>query len=161
MGKTEDLQIHHRTTKDVQSGKKSKISLQSTEHTNFTKLFKIKGHYSDVHGKNFCRCCVFTQAKNTANGLRYIPKKGCTQSTVASRYTWWKFLLWTIKRRKWFVSQAKFWIFRPPKALWSQTRNQRPTSTSLALISGYIWWIMRRQCYRGLEKLPCYQKSEK
>ena len=33
-----------------------------------------------------------------------------------------------------FDSRANFWLFRPPKAWWSQTRRQRSTSRSLALI---------------------------
>ena len=49
---------------------KSKKCVQGTKHTSFHKeLFKIKGHYSDVHKTNFFRSYVPTQMKNTATGL--------------------------------------------------------------------------------------------
>ena len=35
---------------------------------------------------------------------------GCTVSTVPPRYTWWDYLLYTIKRRSLFDSQEKIWI---------------------------------------------------
>ena len=86
-------------------------------------LFNMKGQYSDVHRTNFSRSYVPSTAKKTRQAWRYIRKKRCAKSTVALRYIWWDYLLCTKKRRILFDSQAKFWIFRPPMALWSQTRK--------------------------------------
>ena len=38
------------------------------------------------------------------------------------------------KKRRLFDSTAKSWTFRPPEALWSQTRKQMSTSRNLALM---------------------------
>ena len=40
-------------------------------------------------------------------------------------------------------------------ALWSQTRKQRSTSRSLALIYGYIWCKIHRQCHRREDFAVC------
>ena len=49
------------------------------------------------------------------------------------------FLLWITERRI-FDNGATFWIFRPPMALLSHTRQRKSTSRSLALAHGYICW---------------------
>ena len=76
VGKTEDLQMHHRMAK---SGMVSKKSLHSIKHTSFhTELFKIKGHHWCPENKllqklrhqledTFQRC---TQSTVTLRGLR-------------------------------------------------------------------------------------------
>ena len=85
--------------------------------------------------------------KDNDQFLQYFPKKNCIWSAVALRYIYGIISCWITKRRIPFNSQAKFWIFRPPMASWSQTRKQRSTSRSLALTYGCIWWKVLRQWY--------------
>ena len=106
---------------------------------------------------------------------RYIPRKVCTWSTVAHGYLWWDYLLWITQQRRLPDTQATFRIFRLPMVLWSQTHERRSTSRNSALICGYIWWRILRQCHRWednamrltvvisdrQEKLPDYQKVRK
>ena len=44
--------------------------------------------------------------------------------------------------------KQQIWIFRSPMTLWSQTHTRRSTSMNLALLYGYMWWKILRQCYR-------------
>ena len=79
---------------------------------------------------------------------RYIPKKGCTWSTVAQRYIRRDDLLWITEKSRLLDSLATFWILWPPMAPLSQTHKRRSTSRNLALVCGYIWWKILHQCHR-------------
>ena len=61
--------MHHRTTKDVQSGMRTKKNLHGMEHTNFTRSSSRKDTASMSTKQNFFRSDVTTEAKNTASDL--------------------------------------------------------------------------------------------
>ena len=139
--KTEDLQMHHRMTKKPQSGRRSKKILQSTEiPTSQRGLQDKRTLHRCQQNKLFRKLRHHKKVKNTATGLAmhskertYIVDSGASLHVMV-------FLLRIIERRRLFDVQAQFWIFRPPMALLSHTRQRKSTSRSLALAHGYIWW---------------------
>ena len=83
----EDLQMHHRTTKVVQSGMKSKKSLQGIDHTNFTRSSSRRKDSTRMSTKRTSEVTSLQSRRIPRQAWRYIPKERCTQSTVAVRYT--------------------------------------------------------------------------
>ena len=107
-------------------------------HTSFTRSSpRYKGHYKDVHKTKSFRNHVFAQAKKPrlARQCRIFTRDGMIFSQSS-------------REQDYLDGQATFWIFRPPMALWSQTRRRRSTSINVALIYWYSWCKFLRQCYR-------------
>ena len=128
--------MHHRMTKGLQSGMRSKKSLQSIQHTNSTKSSsRQKRHYSDVIRTEITS---HQRRRIPRPASRNIPMKGCTKVDNGSSLHMMG-LSSLNKKQKLFDGQVNFWMFRQPSGmLWSQTRKQRSTSRNLALTYGYI-----------------------
>ena len=113
--------MHHRTTKDVQSGiEEHEEFARHRAHKLHKELFETKGHHKDVHNTNFFRSCVLTTAKFTATDLSihsiermYIVDSGASLHNDGI----------IVQKIRLFDSRATFWKFRPPVALWSQTHE--------------------------------------
>ena len=143
----EHLQMHRRMIEGLQSGMKSKKSFRGRKHTNFTKASSRQRTRQRCQQNKILQMLRPSKGEENLTGFAIHSKDMVSWSTVALQCIWWDSLLWLIMRRRLFDSEAKFWIFRPPMALWSQTRKQRSTSRRLALIHLHIWWKMLRKCY--------------
>ena len=126
VGKPNDLQMHRRMTKGLQSGMRSKKRLPDNRHTNITKRSSRWKDPTEMFTVQISSEVTLPEIRRIPRtSWRDIPRKGCTSWTVALCCIWWDNLLCMKKRRRLFDRQAKFWIFRPPMALWSQIRKQR------------------------------------
>ena len=97
---------------------------------------------------NFFRCYVSTKAKFYATGLaRYAKVSMYIVDSGASLHVMAPSSLNDNEKKTIRQSNNIFWVFRPPVAFWFQTRRSRSISWSLALICGYVWWKILRQCY--------------
>ena len=77
MGNTEDLQLHRRAY-DQRSTEWNEEQEECERHKVYKlhrELFKLTGHYRDVHSTNSFRSYVPTKAQNTATGLAIHSKE--------------------------------------------------------------------------------------
>ena len=136
--------MHHRTIKDVPSGMKSKKSLPGIEHTNFTRSSSGRKNTTRMSTNKTSSEVTSLQRRSTPRqDWRDTPKKECTWWTVALRYIWRDYLLWRTQKRRRFDSQPKFWIFRPPMALWSRTHKRRYTWGERLSVSAIVGETMQ------------------
>ena len=92
--RTEDLPMHHRTIKHVQSGMTSKKSYQGTEHTHLTRSVSRGKHITNMATKQGSSEITSLQSeafREMFGGT--FQRKGVHRRQVALRYIWWVILL--------------------------------------------------------------------
>ena len=92
--RTEDLPMHHRTIKHVQSGMTSKKSYQGTEHTHLTRSVSRGKHITNMATKQGSSEITSLQSeafREMFGGT--FQRKGVHRRQVALRYIWWIILL--------------------------------------------------------------------
>ena len=140
-------QVQHRMIEDLRSGMQSKRKMPGTELTNGRRnSSRLKDTVVMSTKQTSLEVTSGQRRRILRPTWRYTSKKDVHRGL-------WRFvihdgIMFFVPKREEYDSTVKQHFGGPPMSLWSETRKQGSTSSSLALKSESIWSKILSHCYR-------------